>query len=121
MSENRSATPVAFALQRITLHEGVNPDDFEKFMLAELFPIIATHGENEGPDQHFLLSGGSNNEYTWMSRLEYWIHQTPLPTWLLNRVERMGDEARGKLDRFGILASPEIFYDVTGWRARLGK
>jgi hypothetical protein len=113
--------PVAFALHRITLHEGADEDEFERFMLEELFPAVNTNPDGE-PDQHFLLKSDTfGPEYLWMSRMEYWIHHTPLPNWLLNRVEEMPSSMRDKLERFGTRTSSDVFYDVTGWRRALGK
>ncbi len=121
MVEQNPAKPVAFVLRRIILHDRANSDDFEQFMLAELFPAVNTSSNGEQPDQHFLLQGGADNEYVWLSRLEYWIHQTPLPQWLFNRVERTDDEVQERLQAFGTSTPAEVYYDVTAWRQRLGK
>ena len=117
--EPGSIPPIAYAVHTIKLHDGVNGDEFEKFMLDELFPTVNTNPDGE-PDQHFLLNGGSHNEYVWMSRLAYEIHHTPLPTWLLNRVESMLDDVRGKLEPYGTHTASTTYYDVAGWRSRLG-
>jgi len=111
-------SPVATVLRTITLHEGVAEDDFEQFMLKELFPTVQTGPEDE-PDQHFLLRGG--DPYVWMSRLTYGIHQTPLPVWLTDRVHDMYESVREKVERFGTQTSSEVFYDVAQWRLRLGR
>jgi hypothetical protein len=121
MSEKDVHRPVAFVQQMITLREDVSADDFEKFVLEEVFPSIDTSGDGEGPDQHVLLAGSVSNEYVWLSRLEYMIHQTPLPQWLFNRVERLRQETPEKLEIFATRMPPQVHYDVTGWRRRLGK
>jgi hypothetical protein len=120
-AERGPVTPVAFALHTIKLHDGVNEDEFEKFMLEELFQSVDTNPNGES-DQHTLLNGGSQDEYVWMSRLEYEIHHTPLPTWLLNRVESMvNDDVRKELEPYGTDIASTVYYDVAGWRQRLGK
>jgi len=118
--EPKSDTPVAFALHMIKLHPGVNEDDFEKYMLEVLFPTVDTSPNGES-DQHFLLNGGQRDEYVWMSRLAYDLHQTPLPNWLLNRVESQVDGVREKLESFGTHTASTTYYDVVGLRRRLGK
>jgi hypothetical protein len=117
--EPRSIPPTAYVLQTIKLHDGVNGDDFQKFVLEELFPTVDTNPDGE-PDQHFLLNGGSHDEYVWMSRLAYEIHHTPIPNWLLNRVESLVDDVQGKLEPFGARTASTTYYDVAGWRSRLG-
>jgi hypothetical protein len=112
--------PVAYAYHTIKLHDGVNSDDFEKHMLGEVFPALDTSEEGEAPDQHFLLGSQMfGDDYVWMSRLEYWIHHDPLPTWLGQRVERHVQEVKEKIEPFGTITSSTTYYDVTGWRARL--
>jgi hypothetical protein len=114
--------PVAYAYHTIKLHDGVDSDDFEKHMLDEVFPALDTSEEGEAADQHFLLGSDTlGNDYVWMSRLEYWVHQTPLPNWLLQRVERQAKEGGVRLEPFATIAGSTVHYDVTGWRARLGK
>ena len=61
------------------------------------------------------------DDYVWMSRLEYTMHHHPLPNWLTQRVERQVQEAEEKLAPFGTITASTTYYDVTGWRARLGK
>lgn len=112
--------PIAYVLHHIKLHDGVNHDDFERFMLEELFPSVDT-SPNGKPDQHFLLSGGQRDEYVWMSQLAYSIHHTPLPTWLSARAEGMVNDVRERLQAFGTHTSSTLYYDVTGWRTVLGK
>ena len=68
--DSRSIPPIAYVLQTINLHDGVNGDEFQKFMLQELFPTVDTNPDGE-PGQHILLNGGSYDEYVWMSRLAY--------------------------------------------------
>lgn len=121
MSETVPVQPVAFVLQMITLHQDVNPDDFERRMLEEVFPALNTSSDDEASDQHFLLQHNDPAEYLWMTRLEYTIHQTPLPQWLSNRVARIQEETEEGLKAFGTRTAPQIYYDVSGWRWRLGK
>ena len=112
--------PVAYTLHRIKLREGVSDDDFERFMLEQVFPAVDTSEQDEQPDQHFLLGSEMfGDDYVWMSRLEYWIHHHPLPNWLGQRVERQAKESGEKLEPFGRITSSTTYYDVTGWRARL--
>ena len=117
--DSRSIPPIAYVLQTIKLHDGVNGDEFEKFMLEDLFPTFDTNPDGE-PDQHFLLNGGSHNEYVWLSRLAYELHHAPLPNWLLHRVESMVDDVKGKLEPYGTRTASTTYYDVAGWRSRLG-
>jgi hypothetical protein len=121
MSERDTNQPVAVVLHRFTVREGADPDAFERCVLEEVFPTVNTAGEGGAPDQHLLLNGGDRNAFVWMSRLEYEIHQTPLPGWLSNRVAAMRQDAAGRLATFGSIASTEVYYDVAGWRRRLGK
>jgi hypothetical protein len=119
MSES-SDHQVAFVLQNLNVKDGADKDDFEKFMLEKLFPSVDTSGDGEEPDQHFLL-GGSSNEYLWMSRLEYSVHQTPFPTWLTDRVRRIQESAQEKLEPFATRTSSETYFDVARWRRFLGR
>jgi hypothetical protein len=119
MSES-SGRQVAFVLQNLTVKDGADKDDFEKFMLEKLFPSVDTSGDGEEPDQHFLL-GGSSNEYLWMSRLEYSVHQTPFPTWLMDRVRAIQESAQGKLEPFATRTSSETYFDVARWRRFFGR
>jgi hypothetical protein len=122
MSERNADRPAAFILQEITLRDDVDHDEFERFVLTELFPSIDTSGDGEEPDQHFLLAGAVvPNEYVWLSRLEYQVHHTPLPQWLFNRVNRLRQESDGQLEAYGTRSSVQVHYDVIGWRRRLGK
>ena len=121
MSDRSKSKPVAVVLHRITLREGADRDAFERCVLEEVFPAVATSKDDEAPDQHVLLNGGDRDAYVWMARLEYFVHHTPLPTWLSNRAEKMQQDAGGKLAAFSTLAPPDIYYDVVGWRRRLGK
>jgi hypothetical protein len=114
----QDSQPVAIVLRTITLHEAAVEDDFERFMLKELFPTVQT-GPADMPDQHFLLRGGDS--YVWMSRLTYAVHQTPFPVWLGDRVNEMYETVREKVERFGTQTSLEICYDVARWRQHLGK
>ena len=121
MSETSADTPVAVVLQRSVAHEGVSDDDLEQFLLQEVFPSLDTSGDGEGSDQHFLLSAGARGEYLWMSRLEYAIHQTPLPVWLSERVRSMQEGVQEKLEAFATRTSSELYYDVIPWRRILGR
>ena len=122
-TKQEQVTPIATALHTIKLHEGIEGDDFEQFLLEEVFPAMNTNEDQEGePDRHFLLGREMfGDDYVWMSRLEYWIHHHPLPNWLTQRVERQVKEAEGKLAAWGTITGSTTYYDVTGWRARLGK
>ena len=140
MAEDRSDRFVAVVVVRVSLHEGVKPDDFETFMLRELFPSVDTSittssvpstGATQGadpfgtvsPDQHVLLQRSEHfrTEYIWLSQLEYSVHHTPLPGWLSNRVERLRQTAQAKLAVFGSSSPPEVYYDVQRWRRKLGQ
>ena len=121
--EPKSVKPVAFSLYTIKLREGQDADDFEKFMLEEVFPTVNANvdGDLISVNQHVLLNAGSPDEYVWMTRLEYFIHHTPLPGWLLNGVESMHDSVREKLEPFGTNTSSTILYDVADSGRRIGK
>ena len=107
MSES-SDHQVAFVLQNLTVKDGADKDDFEKFMLEKLFPSVDTSGDGEEPDQHFLL-GGSSNEYLWMSRLEYSVHQTPFPDLADGPGAADTGERTGKT---GAVCHPHVVRDV---------
>ena len=116
---------LAFVLHTIKLHETADAVDFEKFMLKEIFPAVDTRDSRFGdmevtPDQHFLLGGRSFDEYVWMIRLEYFIHQTPLPNWLGNRARESYASVKDKIEQFGMRTSTELLYDVKEWHQRLG-
>jgi hypothetical protein len=118
-----SSNGLAFALHTIKLHETIGGRDFERFMIREIFPAVNTQEpgvEDMGPDQHFLLDGGSDGEYVWMIRLEYFIHQTPTPNWLLNRVTESYSSVKDKIEPFGSLVSTRLLYDVERWLRRVG-
>jgi hypothetical protein len=122
-AESSSSRGLAFAMHTIKLHETAATHDFEALMIREVFPAVSTHdsgfGDNE-PDQHFLLDGGSDREYVWMIRLDYFVHHVPAPTWLLNRAEESYASVKVKIEPFGTLVSSRTFYDVGRWRRRLG-
>ena len=118
-----SSNGLAFALHTIRLHETANGRDFERFMIKEIFPAVNTKDPGFGdtePDQHYLLDGGNDDEYVWMIRLEYFIHQTPTPTWLSNRVRESYAGVEDRIEPFGTLVSTRLLYDVERWLRRLG-
>lgn len=113
---------VAMVSMIIVLDEEASADEFERFMLLELFPTVDTGGEGEEPDQHVLLMDRqSSREYTWSARLNYSIHQTPTPDWLLNRVRDMHAAASDRVSPFGTGTSGALLFDVAGWRRQLGE
>jgi hypothetical protein len=115
MSDQQDTNPIALSFRKVALHEGVRHEDFEKFMLEELFPTIDTSKDGFAPDQHFLLQEDwPSDVYVWMSRLEYLVHQTPFPQWLINRLSDMYENAQGKLEPFGSYTenTPDIAFDV---------
>jgi hypothetical protein len=116
---------LAFALHTIKLNETANERDFGKFMLNEIFPSVDTReldfpGAELNPDQHFLLGGRGFDEFVWMMRLEYFIHHTPLPTWLDRRAREGFASVKDKIEQFGTRTSTELLYDVKEWHQRLG-
>jgi hypothetical protein len=122
-AESSASNGLAFALHTIQLHTTADANAFEALMIREVFPAVSTHdagfGDNE-PDQHFLLDGDSDRKYVWMIRLAYFVHATPTPTWMLNRVEESYASVKDKIEPFGTLVSSRAFYDVARWRRRLG-
>jgi hypothetical protein len=125
-SLDSSTIALAFALHSIKLNETANEFDFEKFMLNEIFPSVDTRELGRAPsvelapDQHFLLGGRGFEEYVWMVRLEYFIHHTPLPTWLGRRAREGYASVKDKIEQFGTRTSTELLYDVKEWHQRLG-
>lgn len=118
-----SGNGLAFGLHTIKLNEPAKGRDFERFMIREVFPAVNTQdpqAEDMGPDQHFLLASGGGGEYVWMIRLEYFMHHTPLPNWLLNRVDESYSSVKDKIEPFGTLVSTQLFYDVEAWLQRVG-
>jgi hypothetical protein len=113
--------PVAYSFRELRLHEDVNNDAFERFMIGELFPTIDTSDNGFGPDQHLLLQDDWHSDvYVWVSRLEYFVHQTPFPAWFSSRLGSMYEDAREKLEPFGAYTSEglEISYDVASMGGR---
>jgi hypothetical protein len=122
-ARNSSSNGLAFVLHTIKLHETANGPDFEKFIIREIFPAVNTQKsrfKEMAPDQHFLLDGGNDGEYVWMIRMEYFIHQTPTPTWLSNRVTESYSSVKDKIEPFGTLVSTKLLYDIERWLRRLG-
>ena len=118
-----SSIALAFVLHTIKLHETADAVAFERFMLNEVFPTVDTHNAHMGettPDQHFLLGGRGIDEYVWMIRLEYFIHHTPLPTWLGNRARESYAGVKDKIEPFGTRTATEFLYDVKEWHQQLG-
>lgn len=120
-----SSIALAFVLHTIKLHETADAVAFESFMLKEVFPEVDTRRSGVGdddaaPDQHFLLGGRSFDEYVWMIRLEYFVHHTPLPTWLGNRARESYAGVKAKIETFGKRTATELLYDVKEWHQRLG-
>jgi hypothetical protein len=117
MSDQQDTNPIALSFRKVALHEGVRHEDFEKFMLEELFPSIDTSEDGFEADQHFLLQEEEDwpsDVYVWMSRLQYSVHQTPFPTWLHNRLHDMYENAQGKLEPFGsyTVDTLDVSFDV---------
>jgi hypothetical protein len=115
MSDQQDTNPIALSFRKVALHEGVRHEDFEKFMLEELFPTIDTSEDGFAPDQHFpLQEDWPSDVYVWMSRLQYSVHQTPFPTWLHNRLHDMYENAQGKLEPFGsyTVDTLDVSFDV---------
>jgi hypothetical protein len=120
-----SSIALAFVLHSIKLHETADAVAFETLMLEEVFPEVDTRGSGVGdmdvaPDQHFLLGGRSFDEYVWMIRLEYFVHHTPLPTWLGNRARDSYAGVKAKIEQVASRTSTELLYDVKEWHQRLG-
>ena len=63
--EPKSVKTVVFSLYTIKLREGQDADDFEKFMLEEVFPTVNANvdGDLISVNQHVLLNAGSPDEY----------------------------------------------------------
>jgi hypothetical protein len=128
MSDQQDTNPIALSFRKVALHEGVRHEDFEKFMLEELFPTIDTSANaidtsanGFAPDQHFLLQEDwPSDVYVWMSRLEYSVHQTPFPQWLTGRLSDMYENAQGKLEPFGSYTENtlDIAFDVASMGGR---
>ena len=51
---------------------------------------------------------------------EGFIHQTPTPTWLSNRVRESYSGVKDKIEPFGTLVSTRLLYDVERWLRRIG-
>lgn len=117
---------LAFVFHTIKLNEGVDEQTFEKFMLDEIFPAVNTQGSGlagveAGPDHHRLLAGQSREgDYVWMIHLEYAIHHTPFPNWLVRRASDSYERVADKIKAFGERTSTNILYDVQEWHQRLG-
>ena len=117
---------LAFVFHTIKLNEGIDEQTFEKFMLNEIFPAVNTQGSglagaDGGPDHHRLLAGQlSAREYIWMIHLEYFIHHTPLPNWLVKRASDSYEKVTDKIEAFGDKTATRILYDVGEWHQRLG-
>jgi hypothetical protein len=121
MSDQQDTNPIALSFRKVALHEGVRHEDFEKFMLEELFPTIDTSEDGFAPYQHFLLQEDwPSDVYVWMSRLEYSVHQTPFPQWLTGRLSDMYENAQGKLEPFGSYTDDtlDIAFDVASMGGR---
>jgi hypothetical protein len=70
--------PAAYSFREIRLHEDVNNDAFERFMIGELFPTIDTSDNGFGRDQHtsfFRMIG----TVTFMFGEQIRIFRTPNP------------------------------------------
>jgi hypothetical protein len=120
-----SSIALAFVLHSLKLRETADAVAFETLMLEEVFPEVDTRGSGVGdmdvaPDQHFLLAGRSFDEYVWMIRLEYFVHHTPLPTWLGNRARDSYAGVKAKIEQVASRTSTELLYDVKEWHQRLG-
>ena len=121
MSDQQGTNPIALSFRKVALHEGVRHEDFEKFMLEELFPTIDTSEDGFAPDQHFLLQEDwPSDVYVWMSRVEYPVHHTPFPLWLSTRLSDMYEDAREKLEPFGAYTSDTlaVSFDVASMHGR---
>ena len=108
----------AVLLQRITPKGDTNKHDLEKFILDELFPTVDTSSDGLKPDEQLLLS--DEHQYLWTTRLEYPVHATPFPTWLLDRVTQLKDQAQTKLSAMATIDSADLYYDAAAWRRILG-
>ena len=84
-------------------------------MLETFLPTVDTsQGTVFGPDQHTILQQDwPSATYVWMSRVEYSVHHTPFPGWLLERFTAMYEAAREPLAPFGTVSEEvQSFYDV---------
>lgn len=120
-----SSIALAFVLHTIKLHDTTDAVAFEELMLKQVFPEVDTRGSgladsDVAPDQHFLLGGRSFDEYVWMIRLEYFVHHTPLPSWLGNRARESYAGVKEKIEQFAARTDTELLYDVKEWHQRLG-
>lgn len=118
MTTNTGPVGTAIVLQRIVPKDGVNAGDLENLILHDVFASVDTSGGEGTPDEHTLLDDGA--EYIWMSRLEYFMHATPTPAWLTDRVDDLHKQAHAKLDAMATLPEEPFHYDVGAWRHHLG-
>ena len=124
-SLDEPSTGQAFILHQLKIPEDANKQNFEVFMLKEIFPLVNTQDSTVdkngmAADQHFLLDGSVLSDYVWMIRMEYSIHHTPLPTWLNKRAEESYNKVKNKIEEFATLVTTVVMYDVKEWHQRLG-
>ena len=104
----------AVLVQRVVPKDDTNTHDLKKFLLDDLFPALDTSSEGLKPDEQMLLS--DERELLWTTRFEYPIHATPFPTWLLDRVTQVKDQAQAKVSAIATISSADLYYDVAAWR-----
>jgi hypothetical protein len=107
-------TGTAIVLQRLSPRAGADARDLENFIVREVFASVDTSGGDGSPDTHMLLD--AKPDYIWMSRLEYAIHATPLPTWLLDRVAQLEEQAQTRVGANATISTVGFHYDVAAWR-----
>ena len=115
----------AFTLSQIEVTSG-DEESFEDHFYTQVLPALHANPDSEPTDQHFLLDAigspdTSAGRYFTLSTVGYALHQTPVPVWLHQQVDRLhkilDDAFAGRATR----VSSEVFYDVGDWRRRLGK
>jgi hypothetical protein len=112
-------------VNRIQVASGAE-ESFEDHFYAQVLPALHANPDGAPTDQHFLLDDigsldVSARGYFVLSTVGYALHQTPVPVWLHQQVDRVHKILDDALADQATRVSSELFYDVGSWRRRLGK
>jgi hypothetical protein len=118
------ADGLTIGINRIELKDEQQREPFEQLMYEKVFPDLLSDGFAQPEDRQMLamkLAPEGDRVYYWITLATYFIHQTPTPTWITDRLDKMRDTANQLVGEYGTFASSEVFYDLKPWRQLLGK
>lgn len=115
---------LTIGVNRIELTDERQREPFEQLMYEKVFPALLADESAQPDDRQMLvmqLAAEGELVYHWITLATYFIHHTPTPTWITNRLDTMRDTANQLIGEYGAFASSEVFYDLKPWRQMFDK